>query len=83
MVIITMLGFTPWLLKSSAKIFILWLLTLAEIAWCLAITWGYDSPGRYAICTVVSHIIATIIAMIILAIGASLLGAGFVALLVS
>jgi len=60
--------------------FILWLLTLAGIAWYLANTWGYGSPEKYAICTVVSNIVAIIIAIIISAIGTVLLGAGFAAL---
>ena len=55
--------------------FILWLLTLAGIAWCLASMWGYSSPEKYAICAVASNIVASIIAAIVMFIGALLLGA--------
>lgn len=56
--------------------FILGLLTLAGIAWYLASMWGYSSPEKYAICTVVSSIVAGIIAIIVTFIGILLFGAG-------
>ena len=55
--------------------YILWLLTLAGIAWCLASVWGYSNPEKYAICAVASNIVASIIAAIVMFIGALLLGA--------
>ena len=59
--------------------FILGLLTLAGIAWYLASMWGYSNPEKYAICTVISSIVASIIAIIITSIGIILFGAGLAA----
>jgi len=59
--------------------FILGLLTLAGIAWYLASMWGYSNPEKYAICTVISSIVASIIAIIITSLGIILFGAGLAA----
>jgi len=56
--------------------YILWSLTLAGIAWYLASMWGYSNPEKYAICAVASNIVASIIAAIVIFIGALLVGAG-------